>query len=187
MEEKRKSNATKLAVVIIMLIAAGAYALFKARSLKPAPSINNGVASDFQEMPTTEEQQKLFQQATVAAEMTPDQLKQIDEARKIDWTNPDQRQQALDKMDKVMSQLSDDQKQKMRDTMRSGQASRQAKMKAALGDDEYKRYQERRREQWAGRGPRGGGAGGGRPRGNGGSGTPQGASPAPAGTRTASA
>ncbi len=71
---------------------------------------------------------------------------------------PRELQSELDKI------LTKDQQDKMREYFRQrGQqerAKREAKVKAALGEQEYQRYQEKRRERFAGRGGGRGGRGG---------------------------
>jgi hypothetical protein len=58
--------------------------------------------------------------------------------------------------------MTPDQQQKFRQAMQSqgGRAKREAKTKAALGEADFERYQEKRRERFAGFGGRGGGRGG---------------------------
>ncbi|AXA36652.1 MAG: hypothetical protein D6691_10275 [Candidatus Hydrogenedentota bacterium] len=75
-----------------------------------------------------------------------------------DGGNPQMRE-LREEMQKV---LSDDQRQKLREYFQQQRSKREAKVKAALGDAEYQRYLEKRRERFGNRGP-GGRGGGGRP------------------------
>jgi Spy/CpxP family protein refolding chaperone len=147
------SNKVKIFLVIVLLIIAGAYGYSKMRKVTPGAVANNGNTGDFNP------QQRREQIAEVAKEanITPEQQKKIDAVRAEVQKSGDWRQMRTAMQDI----LTTEQRTKIRQSMQSRMQQRDAKMKAAMSPDEYKRYQDKRRERFAGRGGRGGGRRGG--------------------------
>lgn len=183
----------KMFIVLAILGLACGYAYTKVhRVTTPSAAINNGNDGEGPPNgfgggpggPGGGGRDQMFQDAAKAANLSSSQIKQIEEVRASgDWRN------MRTKMEDI---ITTPQREAMRASFQAQQAklapARQAardkqvaKMKAVLGDDQYKRYQERRAAQ--GRGGRGGPGGGrgGRGGGGGGQGGPGGPGGGPGG------
>jgi hypothetical protein len=143
------SNGKKVAIAVVLLALAGGFAYSRMQKLTPSAAINNGQSEDYDPA-----QQADFKKIAEAAKITPEQQKKLDTARE----NRD--------FGAMRDILTTDQRKIMAEQFqarRAGQAARRAaqetKAKAALGEEQYKRYQEKRQEmrsRWGG-GQRGGG------------------------------
>jgi hypothetical protein len=181
MSDQNNHNAAKLIGAILVIVAAGGWTFHRVRSAQPGAVANNGVADEFQG-PTPEGMKKEFQQAASYAELSTTQTQKLEElqgkmqamwqGRRDDGRHDEMttaqreamrgqfqamRQQMQDirqQYDQVMTQ---EQQGKFRAAMNEQRSKRETKLKAALSEADYKRYQERRR---GGRGGPGGGRGG---------------------------
>lgn len=142
-----KTNLRNGLIAAALLTVAGGLAYTNMKKYTPGPAINNGHGGD----EIAPSQRADFQMMATAARITPEQQKKIAELRE----KGDFRQMRT----QVADILTSEQRRAMREQFASRRAERDAKMKAAMGDAEYKRYQEKRNQRWGQggqRGPRGG-------------------------------
>jgi hypothetical protein len=144
------SNGKKIAIAVVLLAVAGGFAYSRMQKLTPTAAINNGQSEDIDPR-----QQADFKQIQEAAHITSEQQKKIDAARESgdframrDILTTDQRK------------IVQEQFQSRRAEMAARRAAQETKAKSALGEEQYKRYQEKRQEarnRWGGGGNRQGG------------------------------
>lgn len=148
----------KVLVAIALLGIAGGYGYSRYAKLRPNEAITNRQTSEFDRGPDPERREQVQQQIAKAANLTPEQQKQLEEIR--EEANGDWRQMR-EKMGEV---LTPEQREKLRQTFAARRAEREAQRdaeaRAAMSGPDYERYkqrQEERRRQWRSR--RGGGGG----------------------------
>jgi hypothetical protein len=156
----------KVITVAVLFLTAGGYSYWKYKSLQPSAAINNGVTGEFQR-PSDNQRKDFMEQAAVYAELSPEQMKQLQELREKAGDDP----RAM--ITSGSQILTPEQRQKMRQFFMSRV---DAKAQKAMGADEFQRFKTKREEmiqRWRNNGGRGPGGPGGpaRPGGNTGGGT----------------
>ena len=187
MSDENNHNAIKLISAILVIIAAGGWTFHRARQAQPGAVANNGVSDEFQR-PTPQEMKKSFEQAAAYAALSTTQTQKLEElqakmqgmwegrrggfGRRDEMTTAQReqmheqfqtmRQQAQDLRQQYDQVMTGEQRNKFRAAMSEQRSKRETKLKAALSEQDYQRYQDRRRSRFGGRGGRGGRGGGGR-------------------------
>jgi hypothetical protein len=156
--EQGMNERAKILTVTVLLMSACGYGVWKYRSLQPSPAINNGVTSEFGG-PRSESERKNFQeQAAAYADITPDQMKKLEEMRK-QFQEGRARGGPREGLTSMAQVLTPDQRVKMFEFFRS---QRDASAKKAMSPQQYDAYKAKReqmRDRWrnfGGGGNRGG-------------------------------
>lgn len=168
--QEAATTGKKVWVAILMLVVAAGIAYSQMKKVTPSAAVNNGVTSEFGGRgpggPGGDDKSREERMTAMRKEVgiTAEQEKQIEAVRdKIresgDWS------QMREEMNKILTpeqqKKMEAQREKMRGQFQAARAEREAKMKSAMSDEEFKRYQERREQRRAQRGGnRGGGSAG---------------------------
>jgi len=185
---KTNHNAVKLLVAALLIVSGFGWTFYRVSKARPGAVANNGVTDEFRR-PDPAEMDKTRREMYAYAGITSEQQQQLEELQKkarelweqrraqnttapqrmgpppggpggggpMGMRVPRELQAELDKI------LTKDQQQKMgeyiQQRFQQARSQREARTKAALGEDQYKVFQEKMRERRGGRGggPRGGG------------------------------
>lgn len=148
----------KGAVAALLILVAGGLTYAQMKKMTPGPEINNG--HDGEDFGPPRQERAVLQEIAREAKITPQQQKQLEQLRERgDWR--EMREKVNDILTSEQLQVA---REQMRERFQQRRAQRDARMRAALGPEEFKRYQEKRDERFRNRGGRGrgGGPGGGR-------------------------
>ncbi|PKO19630.1 hypothetical protein CVU37_02795 [candidate division BRC1 bacterium HGW-BRC1-1] len=166
-------NGLKMAVIGLVIIAAGGWTYQRAKNVTPGAKANNGQTEEFQR-PDPAEMRDLMKTAAAYADFSTTQVaameKGMEEMRKrMENRDPNTTRGAWrdratsgtgmgpGRMGGFEEIATPEQREKIREFMGTQRAQRDQKVKAALGKEEYERYRAKRPQRGGGRGGPGGG------------------------------
>ena len=161
-------NGLKMAVIGLVIIAAGGWTFLRAKDVTPGAKANNGQTEEFQR-PDPEEMRDRMRAAAVYADFSTTQIaameKNAEDMRKRmanrdpNTTRGAWRDQGTSgtgmgpgRMGGFQEIATPEQREKIREFMATERAKRDQKVKAALGKEEYERYRAKRPQRGGGRG-----------------------------------
>ena len=152
----------KMAVIGLVIIAAGGWTYLRARDVTPGAKANNGQTEEFQR-PSPEEMRNQMKAAAVYADFSTTQIaameKNMEEMReRMANRDPDTTRGAWrdrgtsgpGRMGGFQEIATPEQREKIREFMATERTKREQKVKSALGAEEYERYRAKRPQRGRG-------------------------------------